>query len=185
VPLVLARLLFLGWFFVLMHCSSGPYIIQPAFHVKSADEAKLLEDLAMYLPADTSRQEDKDQQILINFILQKGWELNRSKSGLFFQVISPGIGNKPGWGDRVSVHYNGYFLNGTKFDSSYDRNEPFEFYIGNVIQGWNEGLTYLKPTGRALLLIPSILAYGPEGFQEIVGPNQCLAFEIELLAIKS
>ena len=87
-------------------------------------------------------------------------------------------------GDVVSVHYTGTLLDGTKFDSSKDRNQPFTTSIpGRVIQGWNRGIPGMKVGGKRKLTIPSSLGYGPQG-QGKIPPNSTLVFEIELLEIK-
>lgn len=96
-----------------------------------------------------------------------------------------GTGEEVKAGDTVSVHYIGTFQDGTKFDSSYDRNEPFEFTIGNggVIRGWEIGLIGMKPGGKRELVIPPHLAYGESGAGPIP-PNSTLYFTVELLEIK-
>lgn len=89
-------------------------------------------------------------------------------------------------GDTVVVNYKGTLLDGTKFDSSYDRNQPFETKIGVgvVIKGWDVGLLGMKVGGRRKLTIPSDMAYGPQGAGAAIPPNSPLIFELELLAIK-
>jgi FKBP-type peptidyl-prolyl cis-trans isomerase len=88
-------------------------------------------------------------------------------------------------GDTVKVHYTGTLMNGSKFDSSLDRNEPFEFKLGAgmVIRGWDEGVVGMKPGGKRKLTIPSDMAYGKSGHPPVIPPDSPLVFDIELLAI--
>jgi FKBP-type peptidyl-prolyl cis-trans isomerase len=112
-----------------------------------------------------------------NAIVEKNFE-----SGLYFLVINDGTGNTPVPGKKVKVHYKGYFIDGIEFDSSYERNEPFEFNygIGQVIQGWDEAVSKMKVGGKYKLIIPSYLAYG-ETQHGPIPPYSTLIFEIELL----
>lgn len=105
---------------------------------------------------------------------------------LMIKDISVGSGVEVKNGDTVEVHYVGVFLDGKKFDSSYDRGQPFTFTVGagNVIRGWDQGLIGMKTGGRRQLVIPSELAYGAAGAPGAIPPNTPLAFEIELVAIK-
>jgi peptidylprolyl isomerase len=108
-------------------------------------------------------------------------------SGLSYIEVIPGTGASPTVGDTVSVHYTGWLAaEGTEFDSSYDRNTPFEFVVGadplDVIAGWDEGLRLMKEGGSTRLIIPSDLAYGPTG-QGIIPADATLIFDVELLAI--
>lgn len=107
----------------------------------------------------------------------------RQPSGLIYREVSPGSGAAPTDSDTVRVHYTGTLCDGTKFDSSLDRGEPSEFNVGQVIRGWQEGLQLMKVGGKAVLTVPSELAYGvmPQG--SIPG-NSALQFEVELLEIK-
>jgi FKBP-type peptidyl-prolyl cis-trans isomerase len=104
-------------------------------------------------------------------------------SGLQYKIIKPGEGEAPGAEDTVVVHYKGTFVDGSQFDSSYERGRPAEFPLNGVIPGWTEGLQLLKEGGKAELYIPGDLAYGPRGRGEIP-PSATLIFEVELLEIR-
>jgi FKBP-type peptidyl-prolyl cis-trans isomerase FkpA len=97
-----------------------------------------------------------------------------------------GTGAEATVGKTVSVNYVGTLTNGTKFDSSYDRNQPFEFKLGSgqVIQGWDEGVAGMKVGGKRKLVIPPDLGYGAQGAGSTIPPNSTLVFEIELLDVK-
>jgi FKBP-type peptidyl-prolyl cis-trans isomerase FkpA len=104
-------------------------------------------------------------------------------SGLQYLVVTQGTGPKPAASDTVRVHYTGTLLDGTKFDSSVDRGEPAEFPLSGVIPGWTEGLQLMPVGSKFKFWIPSNLAYGEQGTPGPIGPNQTLAFEVELLEI--
>ncbi|MEM1141123.1 MAG: FKBP-type peptidyl-prolyl cis-trans isomerase [Pseudomonadota bacterium] len=106
-------------------------------------------------------------------------------SGLQYEVVTEGDGASPGPADRVSVHYRGTLIDGTVFDSSYDRGEPVEFGVTQVIAGWTEALQLMKVGSKYKLAIPSDLAYGAGGAGDRIGPNAALIFEVELLGIPS
>ena len=103
-------------------------------------------------------------------------------SGLQYQVIRQGTGPIPKATDKVRVHYVGTLLDGTKFDSSYDRGEPAEFALNQVIPGWSEGVALMPVNSKYKFWIPSNLAYGPNG-QPPIGANATLVFEVELMGI--
>jgi len=105
-------------------------------------------------------------------------------TGLQYRVIEQGSGPTPTLDDRVRVHYRGTFANGETFDSSYDRGEPAVFGVGGVISGWTEALQLLQVGSKVELVIPSDLAYGPNGPPSI-GPDRMLIFEVELLGIEN
>lgn len=113
-------------------------------------------------------------------------DMTTSASGLQYQDLVVGTGATVKAGDTVSVHYTGWLEDGTKFDSSLDRNEPFDFTVGAgmVIKGWDEGLVGMKVGGKRKLVIPANLAYGDAGAGGVIPPNATLVFEVELLAIK-
>ncbi|GMX58450.1 MAG: hypothetical protein MCSN_1040 [Candidatus Microsyncoccus archaeolyticus] len=102
------------------------------------------------------------------------------------EIMEEGNGQEVKSGDTISVHYTGYLENGTKFDSSLDRGEPFEFQIGlgQVIQGWEQGLIGMKVGEKRKLTIPPELGYGSSGAGGVIPPNATLIFEVELLEIK-
>ncbi len=104
-------------------------------------------------------------------------------SGLQYKVLKEGNGPKPKETDNVTVHYKGTLLDGTKFDSSYDRGEPVTFPLNRVIKGWTEALQHMPVGSKWQIFIPPNLAYGKEGNQRIP-PNALLQFEVELLEIK-
>ena len=107
-----------------------------------------------------------------------------TSSGLIYVIAKEGSGDHPKVGQTVTVHYTGYHLDDSKFDSSYDRNEAFSFRVGDdkIIQGWNEGLQYFKKGGSGTLYIPWELGYGESGGGPI-SPKEDLRFDINLLAI--
>ncbi|MEW8508757.1 MAG: FKBP-type peptidyl-prolyl cis-trans isomerase [Candidatus Thiodiazotropha sp.] len=106
-------------------------------------------------------------------------------SGLKFEDMSVGSGDVAAPGDRVSVHYTGWLLEGEKFDSSLDRNQPFDFTLGKgmVIAGWDEGVAGMKVGGKRRLTIPPQLGYGAQGAGGVIPPNATLVFDVELLSI--
>jgi peptidylprolyl isomerase len=97
-----------------------------------------------------------------------------------------GDGPSPETGQTVTVHYTGWLEDGTKFDSSLDRGQPFTFAIGmgQVIAGWDEGVATMKVGGKRQLVIPSELGYGEQGAGAVIPPNATLIFEVELLAVQ-
>lgn len=105
-------------------------------------------------------------------------------SGLQYKVITEGKGKQPKNTDTVVAHYRGTLINGTEFDSSYQRNEPATFPVGGVIKGWQEALPLMKEGSKWQVYIPSDLGYGPRGAGGEIGPNQVLVFDIELLSVK-
>tara|TARA_Y100001970_G_scaffold43778_1_gene54620 strand:- start:8399 stop:9085 length:687 start_codon:yes stop_codon:yes gene_type:complete len=106
-------------------------------------------------------------------------------SGLQYKVIKNGNGKMPKGEDKVTVHYRGTLIDGTEFDSSYKRNEPAQFKLNQVIKGWTEGLQLMKEGSKWELYIPSSLAYGQNGAGGLIGPNQALIFEVELIRVET
>ena len=110
-----------------------------------------------------------------------------TESGLKYYDLEKGDGATPETGEMVSVHYTGWLEDGTKFDSSLDRGNPFVFPIGMqyVIPGWDEGVSTMKVGGKRQLVIPAELAYGEEGAGDVIPAGATLIFEVELLEVKS
>lgn len=109
-----------------------------------------------------------------------------TKSGLKYVDLKVGTGAMPQSGQVVTVHYTGRLADGTKFDSSVDRGQPFSFVIGTgqVIKGWDEGVATMKVGGKRRLIIPPQLGYGERGFSNIIPPNAELHFDVELLDVR-
>ena len=106
-------------------------------------------------------------------------------SGLTYQDVVAGTGAEATKGQQVSVHYTGWLTDGTKFDSSKDRGDPFVFSLGagRVIKGWDEGVQGMKVGGKRKLTIPPDLGYGARGAGGVIPPNATLVFEVELLSV--
>ena len=111
--------------------------------------------------------------------------LTTTESGLQYEDIVEGTGAMPQSGQRVTVHYTGTLEDGTKFDSSRDRNRPFSFTIGvgQVIKGWDEGVASMRVGGQRNLIIPPELGYGSRGAGGVIPPDATLLFDVELLRI--
>ncbi len=149
--------------------------VMMAFQQKQIEEQK---KAVAKLSADNL---EKGQKYLAENGKQKG--VKTTESGLQYQELTTGKGKSPTAEDTVKVHYRGTLIDGTEFDSSYARNEPVSFPLNGVIPGWTEGLQLIKEGGKARLVIPADLAYGPGGMGNAIGPNETLIFEVELLEV--
>ncbi len=105
-------------------------------------------------------------------------------SGVQYKVIKSGSGKQPTATDTISAHYRGTLLNGTEFDSSYQRGEPATFGVSQVIKGWQEILPMMHEGDKWMVYIPASMAYGDKGAGGTIGPNETLTFEIELVKVK-
>ena len=127
--------------------------------------------------ADAAEQRAAGQAFLDENKGKEGVQV--TESGLQYKIIEPGTGKQPGPTDRVKVHYRGTRIDGTEFDSSYQRGKPAELRLDRVIKGWTEGLQLMREGGKAQFFIPSELAYGERGR---LG-NQTLIFDVELIEV--
>ncbi len=105
-------------------------------------------------------------------------------SGLHYRVIKAGEGTPPTKNDKAEVHYRGWTIDGKEFDSSHSRNETSTFGVTQVIRGWTETLTMMKPGGKWEIVVPQELAYGPGGKRPKIPPYSTLRFEIELISVE-
>ena len=143
------------------------------------EERRKLEEIQQALA--TKNKEAGDQFLTVN---RQKEGVMQTESGLQYEVIEQGTGEKPALTDTVVVHYRGTLIDGTEFDSSYRRNTPATFQVNGVIQGWQEGLQLMPAGSKWKLYIPSHLAYGEQGAGGSIGPNETLIFEVELKEIK-
>ncbi|MEM7105562.1 MAG: FKBP-type peptidyl-prolyl cis-trans isomerase [Bacteroidota bacterium] len=138
---------------------------------------------------DFKDQEAEDEKLITAYLAANELEYERTPDGIYYKMEVEGEGEHPTASSTVKCHYTGTFLDGTKFDSSYDYpgEQPIEFSLQRVIPGWTKGIPLLKPGGKATLIIPSGIAYGsfgnPRGNPPIP-PNTVLKFEVELVEIK-
>lgn len=145
------------------------------------DYDQKINEAAAKKAADESKANlEKGKKFLEENAKKKG--VTTTKSGLQYEVITEGKGTKPKASDMVKVHYTGTLIDGTKFDSSYDRKEPAEFPLDHVIPGWTEGVQLMTVGSKYKFYLPAELAYGEQGAGSIP-PNSVLVFEVELLSI--
>ena len=147
---------------------------------KAFDAAKAFEDFNKS-KADRIKKE-KENELKMLKDLSKGF--SKTSSGLLYKFEKENNSQKPSNGNKVKVHYKGMLLDGTVFDSSFKRNQPIEFTlgVGQVIKGWDEGISLLGIGDKASFIIPSDLAYGASGAGGVIPPNATLIFEVELIS---
>ena len=147
---------------------------------QSFDPVKAFENFNK-LKEERINEEKKRMEKLLND-LSNGY--SKTDSGLMYKFLDNKNSNKPSKGEKVKVHYKGMLLDGTVFDSSFKRNQPIEFTlgIGQVIKGWDEGISLLGIGDKASFIIPSDLAYGESGAGGVIPPNATLLFEVELIS---
>lgn len=132
--------------------------------------------------AEDIKKEAKEQAKMNAEIKNRWPEAVTTKSGLHYVVVKPGDGKKhPKWGQAVTVHYTGSLMNGKIFDSSVNRG-PVTFTIGEVIEGWNEGLQLMSKGEKVTMIIPPELGYGTQGYPGVIPPNSYLVFDVELIS---
>ena len=139
-------------------------------------------DLVEKIENEALKKEAEEQQKIDREISNRYPGAVSTPSGLKYVVLKEGTGTaSPKWGQAVTVHYQGTFLNGKIFDSSILRNEPATFKIGQVIEGWNEALLTMKKGEKRTLIIPYQLGYGIQGYPGVIPPKSTLIFDVELL----
>ena len=147
---------------------------------KAFDAAKAFENFNKSKADRIEKEKENELKILKD--LSKGF--SKTSSGLLYKFEKENNTHKPSNGNRVKVHYKGMLLDGTVFDSSFKRNQPIEFTlgVGQVIKGWDEGISLLGIGDKASFIIPSDLAYGSSGAGGVIPPNATLVFEVELIS---
>lgn len=132
-------------------------------------------------PVDAKRKKDKNAAASC-----KAGKMVTTNTGLQYEDKVVGKGAQPKSGQEVTVHYTGWLTNGSKFDSSVDRREPFKFHLGQseVIKGWDEGVATMRVGGKRRLTVPAQLGYGAAGAGGQIPPNSTLIFDVELLSVQ-
>jgi len=153
---------------------------------KKFDGAKVFEEKKAAIEKEKVEKEKSAKEAFKKEMLVIYPGAKETASGLMYVIQTEGTGATPAQGQTVSVHYTGTLVDGTKFDSSYDRQQPFEFSIGQgrVIKGWDEGIMLLKKGGKAKLIIPYQLAYGEQGHPPVIPAKATLIFDVELVDVK-
>jgi FKBP-type peptidyl-prolyl cis-trans isomerase len=136
--------------------------------------------------AENQEKINSDLEVIDQYLEENNIAAQSTETGLRYVIDVEGTGDYPQPGDNVAVHYSGTLLDGTKFDSSYDRGDPFRFQLGlgSVILGWDLGIQLLKKGGKGTLYIPSSLAYGPQARGDVIRENSILKFDVELVDIQ-
>jgi FKBP-type peptidyl-prolyl cis-trans isomerase FklB len=142
---------------------------------------KLQEYMLAQNEVERFKNREEGQTFLTNNVNNEG--VVETKSGLQYKVLKEGYGKNPQNDDQVKCHYHGILLDGTVFDSSVERREPVIFPVNAVIQGWAEALKIMKEGAKWRLFIPADLAYGEQGAAGLIGPNEALVFDVELIEI--
>ncbi len=161
----------------------------PPGNAPVVNEDEAIMQLSAYLIGEPATLAEQQQNAIVNYAIDEIIPLQRTRSGLFYRILDPGNGQPLEWGDYLSAHYKGYLLDGRVFDSSYRKGRPMKFYIGNMIDGWNEGLQLVKEGGRIQLFVPSHLGYKERGVPDgkdgyLIPPDTPLVFEVEVLGLE-
>lgn len=159
---------------VLLSCVALPLLVAGAAIEAAAAGAEQNEEAA--------ENKAKGEAFLAENGAREG--VDTTESGLQYEILEAGSGPKPSATDTVTVHYRGTLLDGTQFDSSYERGPPATFPLNRVISGWTEGLQLMPVGSTWKLYIPSELAYGDRGAPPSIGPGETLIFEVKLLDIE-
>lgn len=131
-----------------------------------------------------TKREEKEREQILKYITDNNLDAIEGPEGLFYVIEIDGSGQNPITSSRVTVHYEGFLLNGDKFDSSIDRGQPSTFPLTGVIRGWQIGIPLFKAGGKGKLILPSKLAYGSQGAGNSIPPNSVLVFDVELISFQ-
>ncbi|WP_460677094.1 FKBP-type peptidyl-prolyl cis-trans isomerase [Hymenobacter coalescens] len=151
-----------------------------------AAQQRMMEAMQAKAKQADEKQKPIDDQLIQEYLQKNNLQAQKTASNLYYVITQPGSGAQPTKGQTVAVHYRGTLLDGKEFDSSLKRGQPIEFPIGTgqVIPGWDEGISLLQKGAKAILLIPSGLAYGARGAGADIPPHAVLRFDVELVDIK-
>ncbi len=161
--------------------SSSNTASDKSIEVAKAEDKSKLGGLYTNYVANPSSQNDIDENTIIEYATDNNLACTRMSNGVYQCNFEAGEGDFIVNGGRVQAHYKGYTFDGKEFDSSYKRNKPLDFKVGQMIPGWNDWLVTVRPGAKATLLIPSSKAYGARGVPNLIPPNTPLAFDVELL----
>ena len=158
-------------------------ILRKGKEAEAFDAAKTFEFEKANVGAKAEAKAKAEKEAMDKTLNEAYGSAKTTASGLRYIVEKEGTGKSPLATDQVTVHYSGYLLNGTKFDSSVDRGQPATFPLNQVIRGWTEGLQLMKEGGKTKFIIPSELGYGANGAGGVIPPNAWLVFDVELIKV--
>ena len=160
-------------------------VAKEASKVDMSNKTVDINQLYQFYYANPQTLDQRQENLLIDYIVDNDLSPTRSVTGLYYQITREGTGDRIKPGDDLEVHYTGRFLNGKVFDSSVQRGKPLKFKLGTqgLIQGWLEGLRYMKEGSKMTLVVPSRLAYQDKGFGSMIGPDVPLTFDMEVLKV--
>lgn len=149
------------------------------------DQAKMMEERRKKMEEQMANQKGIDDKLIQDYLAANNLTAQKTESGVYYIITQKGKGAQPKPGSKVQVNYSGKLLNGSEFDSSTGK-DPLEFSVGvgQVIPGWDEGISLLNEGAKATLFIPSTLAYGPMAMGDKIPANSVLMFDVELVKIK-
>lgn len=164
------------------HVGVADVMSEDAFREVQMEQYRKQQEQALQ---EQQEQLDEDVRTIEDYLEENNIQAQKAESGVYYQVQERGNGPEVEAGNEVTVHYRGKLLDGTPFDASYDRNEPFTFTVGQgmVIRGWDEALQELRQGSKATLYIPSPLAYGARSAGQVIKPNSILVFDVEVLNV--
>jgi FKBP-type peptidyl-prolyl cis-trans isomerase FkpA len=148
------------------------------------EQMKMMEEQQKSRAENSLKQKEIDQDLIQKYIAEKGIKAEKTASGIYYVITTPGKGSNAKSGDKVTVHYKGTLLDGTEFDSSIGK-QPLQFNLGKgeVIPGWDEGIALLNKGAKGIIIIPSELGYGEIPMGDKLPANSVLVFEVELVNI--